>query len=145
MANQPKQEITPLSEADHKRLHDQRGVVEEYLADENSRQKYKMAAGKLGIIHGILESDLFKPNQTYELQCLGSVLGDAFVQKLNMEWIMVEDEYGRDPAVRLPGTDITLFPLTMISKRAERGEKVHVFDLFNNLPAGVDELRRPSH
>ena len=35
---------------------------------------------------------------------------------------MVEDEKGRDPAIRIPGTTVILFPLTMISKRIERGE-----------------------
>jgi len=30
---------------------------------------------------------------------------------------MVEDEHGRDPAVRIPKTTIILFPMTMISKR----------------------------
>jgi hypothetical protein len=47
------------------------------------------------------------------------VLGDVFVQEMKMEWVMVEDYSGRDPAVRLPGTTIILFPLTMISKRIE--------------------------
>jgi len=61
---------------------------------------------------------------------------------LGMEWIMVEDEYGRDAAVRMPGTTIILYPLTMISKRVERGEDVDVFDLFNGVAAQVDELQR---
>lgn len=57
--------------------------------------------------------------KTCELQCLGIVLGDAFVQELKMEWVMVEDDGGRDPAVQPAGTTIILYPLTMISKRVE--------------------------
>jgi len=39
-----------------------------------------------------------------------------------MEWVTVEDEYGKDPALRFPGTTVIAFPLTMISKsdRARR-------------------------
>ena len=59
-----------------------------------------------------------------------------------MEWVTVEDDSGRDPAVQLPGTTIILYPLTMISKRFERGEKVDVFDLFNGIVAKVDESQR---
>jgi hypothetical protein len=59
-----------------------------------------------------------------------------------VEWVMVEDAFGRDPAVRLPGTTILLFPLTMISKRIERGEAVDVVALFNGIAAQVDQLRR---
>lgn len=59
-----------------------------------------------------------------------------------MEWVIVEDEYGGDPAVRLPGTSVILFPLTMISKRVERGDKVDVFDLFNGVAAQIENIRR---
>jgi Domain of unknown function (DUF3806) len=142
MRSQPDQKITSLTVADQQRLQDQRAVVENFLADDDSRQKYKTAAGKLGTIRAILQGNAFKPNQTYELQCLGIVLGDAFVQELKMEWVMVEDDHGRDPAVRLPGTSIILFPLTMISKRVERGEKVDVFDLFSRAAEEVKKMQR---
>lgn len=140
MPGQPPQRITVLTPEDQARLRDQRAVVEKYLADEASRQKYQTAGGKLGLIRAVLHANIFKPAQTYELQCLGIVLGDAFVQELKMEWVVVEDESGRDPAVRLPGTSITLYPLTMISKRIERGDNVDVFELFNAAAARVDEV-----
>src|SRR5262249_1964061 len=116
VANQPEQKITAVNEADQKRLRDQRAVIERYLGNEDSKEKYKTAAGKLGTIRAILQGNVLKPDQKYELQCLGIVLGDVFVQDMGMEWIMVEDEHGRDPAVRLPKTTISLYPLTMISK-----------------------------
>lgn len=142
VSTQPAQKVTTLTDADQQRLHEQRAVVEKYLADDVSRQKYQTAAGKLGLIRAVLQANVFKPNQTYELQCLGIVLGDAFVQELKMEWVMVEDQYGRDPAVRVPGTTIIMFPLTMVSKRIERGEKVDVFELFNGVAAQVDDIKR---
>ena len=144
-ASQRPQKITPLTEDDQKRLREQRAVVEKYVADDVSRQKYLTAAGKLGTIRALLDEKVFKPNQTYELQCLGIVLGDAFAQELKMEWVMVEDESGRGPAVRLPDTTIILYPLTMISKRVERGEKVDVFDLFNWAAAQVEETKKKGY
>jgi hypothetical protein len=142
MPAETEQKITALTEADQQRLRDQRAVVEEYLGNEDSRQKYRTAAGKLGTIRAVLQSGIFKREQTYELQCLGIVLGDAFVQELGMEWIMVEDEHGRDPAVRMPNTTIILYPLTMISKRIERGEQVDVFQLFNGVAAQIEDLQQ---
>jgi hypothetical protein len=141
VAKQPEQKITALNDADQKRLRDQRAVVERYLGNEDSSEKYKTAAGKLGTIRAILQGNVFKPDQKYELQCLGIVLGDVFVQDMGMEWIMVEDEYGRDPAVRLPNTTIILYPMTMISTRIERGEKVDVFELYNGTAAQVEALK----
>lgn len=138
----PAQTVSALTAADQQRLRDQRAVVEKYLTDDESRRKYQTAAGKLGIIRAILQANVFKADETYKLQCLGIVLGDAFVQKMNMEWVMVEDNFGRDPAVRFPETTIILFPLTMISKRLERGETVDVFELFNTAANKVEEVRR---
>lgn len=139
---QQEQKITELTNEDKQRLTKQRTVVEAYLGDDQSKQKYRFAPGKLGTIRAILEANIFKPDQTYELQCLGVVLGDALVQELKMEWIIVEDQYGRDPAVRLPGTTVILYPLTMISKRVEKGEEVDVFTLFNAVAAQVEELQK---
>jgi hypothetical protein len=140
--NQPPQKITQLTDADQQRLRDQRAVVEKYLGDDDSRTKYQTTAGKLGTIRAILQANVLKPDQKYQLQCLGIVFGDALVQDQKMEWIMVEDEYGRDPAVRVPGISIIVFPLTTISKRVERGETVDVFNLFNGAVAKVNELRQ---
>lgn len=142
MPGDPQQTISALTAQDEQRLRGQRAVVERYLGNDASREKYKSAAGKLGTIRAILQAGVFQAAQTYELQCLGIVLGDALVQELGMEWVMAEDEYGRDPAIRAPGTSIIVYPLTMISKRVEGGEQVDVFALFNGIAAQIDELRR---
>jgi hypothetical protein len=140
--DQPQPKITALSEADQQRLCEQRAVVERYLGNEDAKRKYQTTAGKLGTIRAVLQAEVFTRDQTYELQCLGILLGDAFVQELAMEWVMVEDEQGRDPAVRFPKTSILLYPMTMISKRLERGEQVDVFELFNGVAAQVVDLQR---
>jgi Domain of unknown function (DUF3806) len=127
---------------DLERLARQRAICESHLGDdETSRASYQTVAGKLELLRALLEKKTFGPEQTYELQCLGVVLGDAFVQDKGFDWIMVEDEFGRDPAIALPGTSIILYPLTVISKRIERGEVVDVLELFNRIAADVDRMR----
>ena len=138
----PDQKVTTLTEKDEQRLDAQRAVIEQFIDDDPvNLSKYQTAAGKLGTIRAILEAGVFSDDQTYELQCLGIVLGDAFVLDMGMEWVMVEDKYGRDPALRLPGTSILTFPLTMISKRIERGESVDVFDLYNGVAANMEKMK----
>lgn len=133
--------ISDLTPEDLAQLETQRSVLEKYLGDETSKENYKTPAGKLGLLRALLEQKVFKANQTYELQCMGIVFGDALVQELEMTWVMVEDEYGRDPAIRLGDTSIIMYPLTMISKRVEDGEEVDVFELFNSSVMKVEELR----
>ena len=140
--DQEEQKIESLTPADEARLAEQRRVVEKVIeGNPDAQKKYLTSVGKLDVLRAILEGSVFKPDQTYELQCMGIVLGDVFVRELGMIWIMVEDSGGRDPAIMLEGTSIILFPLTMISKRIENGESVDVFDLFNGLAAKIDELR----
>ena len=112
VSNQEDQKITALTDADQQRLREQRAVVEAYLGSENSKQNHRTAAGKLGTIRAFLQGGVCTASQTYELQCLGTLLGDAFVQDM-----------------------------TMISKRVERGENVDVFDLYNGSASQVEALR----
>ena len=78
---------------------------------------------KLSIIAAILEAGFLRPSSTVELQALGVALGDAISQETGWPFVLVEDEYGRDPGLHVDGS-MTVFPVTMISKRVERGESV---------------------
>jgi hypothetical protein len=71
---------------------------------------------------------------------LGITLGDALSQKLALEWVQVEDDYGIDPALRHKETSILLFPLTMISKRIEKDEQVDIKELFEGICNKVSEM-----
>ncbi|HEX2476920.1 MAG TPA: DUF3806 domain-containing protein [Lacipirellulaceae bacterium] len=136
----PGQRFEQLTSADVERLKQQRAVIERFLGDDETNwANYSTPPGKLGLIRAVLEAKVFNASDTYELQCLGIILGDAFVQECGWLWRMVEDEYGRDPCVKVPGSSMSLFPLTMISKRIERGEDVDVFALFNMAAADVEE------
>jgi hypothetical protein len=105
-----------------------------------ARHKYEQLQEKLRLIQAILDAGWIAPRETNKLQCLGITLGDALAQELNLEWIMVEDEHGRDPALRWPGTTVIVFPLTMISKRIEAGEAVSVATLFERVVAGIRQM-----
>jgi hypothetical protein len=131
--------ITALTAADEARLKQQRAVIERHLTTA-ALPKYATAAGKLSLLQALLKANVFSPQQTYPLQCMGVVLGDVFVQELDMHWVIVQDTHGRDPAVRLEDTPIILFPLTMISKRVERGETVDVLKLFGDIAAQVQAM-----
>ena len=137
---EPPQQTSELTPEDLSRLAEQRAMIEAYLADDASREKYRTAAGKLGLLRALLEAHAFEASQTWELQSMGVVLGDAFVQELGLRWVIVEDEYGRDPALAVPGKTVLLYPLTMISKRVEAGKAVDVFELFNWTAGQIDEL-----
>jgi hypothetical protein len=58
--------------------------------------------------------------------------GDAPAQELGVERVTVEDEYGRDPALRFRGTTVLAFPLTMIVAEMFGGVCEHVRRMKND-------------
>ncbi len=135
------QTFHPLSQNDLLDLEAKRKWVREHYAPD-AQDKYSTLKGKLALIDAILANNWVEPTETLKLQCLGITFGDALSQELGLEWHMVEDEYGRDPALTLPGTSIAVFPQTSISKRVEAGERVDVFALFKSACESIRGLRR---
>jgi hypothetical protein len=136
------QVVSKLGKADEDRLASQRKVVDEIAAAcLGTPVKFASVQGRLEGLQAILDTDHLTAAQTYELQCLGIVFGDALVGAGGVEWVMVDDEYGRDPALRLVGSDTLLFPMTMLSKRVERGEAVDVAAFFKVIARDLDKRR----
>ncbi len=130
---------TPTDE-DLARIERQREWVRGHF-EPASQPLYEEYDQKLRLLDAIIQNGWIEPSETWKLQSLGITLGDAFVQRCGFEWVSVEDEYGRDPALRLPGTTIILYPLTMISKRVEKGESVDVYSLIDGVAQKADEVR----
>ncbi len=93
----------------------------------------------LDALQGLLDSG--QVGAIADLQGLGLVLGQRLVAAIaGLGWVIVEDEAGRDPALRLGDTSLIVFPLTMIAKRVERGEAFTVRDMFDGLRRQIDEI-----
>jgi hypothetical protein len=135
------QRVEELGAEDLANLETARRWVRDHFVPE-ARHKYDELSEKLRLLQAILDAGWIDATETRKLQCLGITLGDALAQELGMEWVMVEDEMGRDPALRIPGTTVIAFPLTMISKRIEDGESIDVSDLFARVAERLREIAR---
>jgi len=135
------QKIEAMSDEDAARIEKQRSWVRDHF-EPQARSEYDNLSGKLRLIQSIIAAGWIEPSETWKLQSLGVAFGDALAQALGLAWVTVEDEYGRDPALQVPSTTILVFPLTAISKRIERGDKVEVVDLFNSAMRTVQDARQ---
>ena len=98
--------------------------------------------GDLALLQATLDAKLIEPEATYSLQALGIAFGKVFVENNEFyDWWMVEDEYGRDPAIRYKETTLLVFPQTMISKRVEAGQPVGVQEMYEGLCVQLEEIR----
>ena len=95
----------------------------------------------LSLIQQLLDTRTIEPESTYTLQALGLAFGRAFIhENKGFDWWMVEDEYGRDPALRYRHSSLLAFPRTMLSKRIEDGEHPNVIELFDQLAERMTQL-----
>jgi hypothetical protein len=132
--------IRALSVDDAAHVEQQRTWVRDHY-DPDARRQYETVEGKLRLLDTIVRSGWIAPDEAWKLQSLGVTFGDALVQKMELAWVTVEDEYGRDPALQDRGTTLLVFPLTTISKRVERGDAVDVRELFDQACQTITRLR----
>lgn len=93
------------------------------------------------LIQKLLDLGTVEREATYTLQALGLAFGEVFIKEnAGYDWWMVQDEFGRDPAIRYKQSTLLAYPRTMISKRIEDGESVNVNDLFDGLCRRMEEL-----
>src|SRR5260370_41014546 len=90
------QKIEALSAEDAARIEKQRNWVRDHY-DPESVHLYDTLEGKLRLLDTILKENWIEPNETWKLQSLGITFGDALAQKMELFWVAVEDEHGRDP------------------------------------------------
>ena len=102
----------------------QRAFVTDLAQKNGLKHKRTGTAADLDLLQEVLEKKLLKKEETWKLQSLGIVLGDAFVASSpGLHWMEVTDEWGTDPVLIYKDTTYQLNPLTMISKRVEDGEE----------------------
>ena len=116
------------------------------VIQQATRQSLSGKLTDLDLIQSVLDRKIVEPEATYSLQALGIAFGKVFIENNAFyDWWMVEDEYGRDPAIRYKETTLLVFPQTMISKRIEDGELVDVRKMYDSLREQLDEIRHESY
>ena len=97
----------------------------------------------LRVIQELLDKRIIEKGQTYELQAMGVVMGDLLAAELSMKWVVYEDKIGRSRALQLGRSDNFLFPITMISRRAEVGAEVKVRAIYDRAVSLMEPYRTP--
>jgi len=157
--DEDREELAALSEDDQAELETQREIVRTLARRELGVPPKGGALEDLRILQQLVDARVLAPENEYELQALGVVLGDVMAKQLGLAWTIFEDERGRSRALRIPKTDDYFFPVTMISRRysahfrpggdaLERSNvrygEVDVEALYRDIEAQVARLRAGS-
>ena len=131
-----------MTKEERARLGEQEAVVATLLHSHYGEgTSLRHSKDDLPLLQRMIDDRVLRRDQTYELQSMGIVLGNVFVNEMPLQWVTVDDEHGRDPALQYPNTTVIVFPLTMISKRVEDGRSVHVAQIFEAVRKQVEKLK----
>jgi hypothetical protein len=110
------------------------------LVEEVCGSPLTQSVSDLDLIQRVLDADEVDSG-AFARQCIGVAFGRVLIRYIKgLDWWIVEDDYGRDPCLRYKRTALHLNPITMISKRLERGESVSVRGLFDDSQRTVRKL-----
>ena len=84
----------------------------------------------LALLQRLLDDGLVTADDRRGLQDMGMVFGELLRKDLGMHWVFYLDHAGRSRALQLRHSRHFLFPVTMISRRAETGLRVDVSELY---------------
>jgi hypothetical protein len=140
------QKITEPDPADIEQLAKREAVVLKLLKERYPDATLGHDEPDLEWLQRLVDDKVLRADQTYELQCLGAVLGQVFAAKTPLKWAVVKDKFGRDLALHYPNTSVIVFPMTMISQRVEDGRDVEIVPLYRTVASQVEKLKdEPDH
>lgn len=131
----------PLSPIDQQYMETQRERVND-LAMRHLNQKLARDKSDLKLLQELLDKGVVRSDDSETLQAMGLIMGDMLKQEHGLLWIIYIDKLGRSRALEVPGTREYLFPITMISRRAEVGSAVDVAALYAKASTIINEIRR---
>lgn len=98
----------------------------------------------LEMLQAIVDSGMLADaaDPQFLLRCLGVVFGDVLRTSLpaGFEWRTITDQYGCDLGLRYRETTLIVFPVTMLSKRAEDGREIELAALRTGLVEHVQGM-----
>lgn len=131
--------IRSIGEIDRQFMNKQISNVDDLSRRYLGRQIHGTKTNDLEVMQLLLDRRIVKPEDRMQLQAMGVVLGNLIHKAENLNWVIYIDEYGRSKALEVPNKDEVIFPITMISRRAEVGINVDVSAIYQ---LGLDEVKR---
>ena len=130
--------VRPFSDGDEKYLQQGRDRINQLTRRHFGGSLQQQRAHDIALLQRLLDDKLVIAKDRRLLQDMGIVLGDLLLQEFNLRWVIYTDKYGPSRALQLKHSENFLFPITMISRRAEVGVTVDITELYDNASIKIE-------
>jgi hypothetical protein len=116
-------------------------ILANRMSEELSSISLDRTIKDLSGLQKILDANILTVEHSNQLSAVGIAFAQVFINEVSdYDWWMVEDEYGRDVAVRYKETSLVIFPESMISNRIEENFSFTIDGLFDDLKNDLDKI-----
>ena len=122
--------IRQFSESDERYLQQGRDRINELTRRHLGSRFQQQQEHDVALLQRLLDEQLVSTQDSRLLQDMGIILGDLLILEFDLRWVIYVDKYGPSRALQLKLTENVLFPITMISRRAEVGLEVDIAALY---------------
>jgi hypothetical protein len=88
------------------------------------------------------DRDPGRPDPNTVVNALGLCFGQQLVDRLGFRWAVITDQYGTEMGCIAQPGDVTVFPANMTAKRLDQGPAPFFAELFSQIEARLQSLRR---
>ena len=127
-----------FSEGDEKYLQQGRDRINQLTRRYFGSALQQQRARDIALLQRLLDNKQVVAKDRRLLQDMGIVLGDLLLQEFNLRWVMYVDKYGPSRALQLKHSQNFIFPITMISRRAEVGVAVDISALYDQASIKIE-------
>ena len=118
----------------------QRGEVEDLIARHVGIVRLHGDHTDLDAMQQLVEKQVVKED-VKSWQAMGVVMGDLMADEFDLHWVSVIDELGESKALQWQDTMDFVFPVTLLSKRKQFGEKIDIPAIYEKIRADVQAFK----
>jgi len=118
-----------------------RGDVEDLISRHLGIMALRGTSADLPVLQQLVDKKVLKDDDVETWQAIGLVIGDLMADEFDLHWVSVEDEYGVSKALQWQDTMNFVFPITLLSKRIQFGQKIDIPEIYEKLRADIESFK----
>lgn len=112
------------------------------LIKEEYEYELNQSLDDLNYCQKVIDNHLIDLNNGYAVECIGVAFGRVLANNNpDLDWWIVEDEFGRDTTIRYKNTSLRFNVIHMIKKRLMEGVMVNLNDMYRWIMNSLHELK----